>query len=107
MDRAFFIRSVSQLYMKHAFRVMTITYLPSLCPDACTLPVTTVIFQPDSQKSSLYLEFCFLMGEFSCLYRSEKVRTYSFISTAHVWSLKEINLRLLVASVELSFILHL
>ena len=59
MDRAFSIRSVSQLYVKHAFRVMTITYLPSLCPGACTLPVTTEIFKPKGKESSLYLEFAF------------------------------------------------
>ena len=64
MDRAFLIRSVSLLCVKHAFRVMTVTYLPSLCPDACTLPVTTIIFQPNSQKALCIWNFAFSWPNF-------------------------------------------
>ena len=64
MDRAFLIRSVSLLWVKHAFRVMTVTYLPSLCPDACTLPVTTIIFQPNSQKALCIWNFAFSWPNF-------------------------------------------
>ena len=59
MDRAFLSRSVSLLWVKHAFRVMTVTYLPSLCPDACTLPVVTVIIQHKSQKALCIWNFAF------------------------------------------------
>ena len=59
MDRAFLIRSVSLLWVKHAFRVMTVTYLPSLCPDACTLPVTT-----NSQKALCIWNFAFSWPNF-------------------------------------------